>query len=165
MKDEFSWPWVSSGLWNGPSPRNLQKVLIIAPSRKRREGGHKILPLVQHLNVNFKNMSPSYPFTSFAVQLNLGGPVTGGQQKVYAWAIVKCQNRHPARHFHSLTPFPILYGLSEKMGKKWNLFSPHSQPCFLRQPKSNKIWSRVMTEPATYCNFQCVVSPCEQLKS
>lgn len=60
---------------------------------------------------------------------------------------VRTGNPQGTLHFHSLTPFPILYGLSEKMGQKCNPFPPHSLPCFLRQPESNKIWSRVMAEP------------------
>lgn len=166
IKDKFSWPWVSSGLWDGPSPRNLQKVLITAPSGNG-EGGHKILPLVQHLNVNFKNMNPPYPFTLPAVQVNPGGQGTEGQQEVCTWVVVRLL-KNPTRYtaFSQPHPFPhLVWAFRKDGGKKCNPFPPHSQPWFLRQPESNKIWSRVMAEAAAYCNFQSVVSPCEELNS
>lgn len=135
MKDKFSRPWVSSGLWHGPSPRSLWEVLIIACSGNS-EGGHKIFPLVLHLNVNFKNMNPPYPYISSAIQLSLGEQGTEVQKNFSTLAIVRCQNRDPTRYttFSQPHPFPHLIWCSEKMGEKMQSLPSPLPAMFFKTP-------------------------------
>lgn len=144
----------------------FKKWLSQHPLEKVREGTRSCL-WCSTLNVNFKNVDPPYPVISSAIQLNLGGQSTEGQQKVYTCTIARCQNRAPTRYtaFSQPHPFPHHMWAFRIDGKKCNPFPPHSLPYFLRQPESKRIWSRVMAEPAAYCNFQCFVSPREELKS
>lgn len=127
---------------------------IIAPSGNS-EGVRKILPLVQQLNVNFKNMNPPYPFISSAIQLKLGRQGTKSSKKSTPKQLLDVRTGIPqdTLHFHSLTCFPILYGLSEKMAKKCSPFPPHSLPCFLKQQNLEQSdgWGFILLQFSVHC--------------